>query len=1531
MQNNSKHARILGKVCTVLTASVLTFTTTAPAAALAIDEIQDSLTTEANVSFDAKIAGAYEAQANLGEMLDLGLSLKVENTGYVKDVNVSLEGENYKVADGESLELEEANAGEEKTSSVKISLPKQEKVSKEAFTGNNKVKLDATYVNAEGNEKKIEKELQTHVNWISNPEIEAEFSLARFLNYQDGGKTKTMVTFKVKDGVKDNLVPLEKKELELILPKIDEKDPEKIIVLGSENYEVENGILKVRIENKPDENGLYAWDSQTETEVTLIYDAAKEEKTFETGLEVKANTLDGKEIKTSFEKETFELEQDVGSIVEVTSKDANIAKGMLYANLAREEKYKTEYTEKYDLRIGYAEIVDSIVFSETEEHDLIKNQKITINPDNLKFILGEDGYVNVKDYQGNILGTITKSRTELLVNDNKLFTFETSKPKTEGILTINVNKELNQAALNTFDEEDIDDLDTLGTKTKLVVIKDNAELSSVENEKVLTFEDATSNAAMTISTKTLSTQSVNEDVVFNVVLKTNDASDRLYKNPNVKITLPEDVTSINVKQAQILYTEELKPADIEISNNEILLKLEGTQTEYTKSATSVGPVLRVVADVSLNNLIPSKDEKVIVTYTNENTDDRKELVEDIRIVAPEGFITTNTISVNGIEETSLTDNRQIEVSKSGNSRITLSQLIVNNEEDVSGLSIVGRIPSAGNKTLEGVELGSNVDTELIGRVTVEGLDADVLYSTNANEEVDGNWTEDRENAKSYKIVAKDVVPQGTIINTSYEVELPDSLDSGAIARSIYGVYYNNNAELGTPSSLAQAQAVGVYTEETPDLSLEVVAYDTHDGHTIGSNQEVKTGEYITYVAAITNNGDKAVDNVNVVYKADETVKMVIEIKASQMITPYNYFDEIRAGHVDEVNREIGTLNPGEKKYVKYDTYVELTDKTEITNGFSLTANKLAGTVEREISNPVAEGPVSVTLAGNLKTEDIKPGNTFGLQLIVLNTTSEEINNVEAKIVLPKELTSTDENYNKNTKTYSKIIEKMDPYAAEEIIIPVAVTEDATNGIKLQATARVGEIEVKSNTLEYVYVNLNTQLDVTHSVSFKGNEIEDTDEYTETITIKNNTGIEQTFTMEQRIPGSAILKKHKVVIDGEKKKETEPDYIDERFTLPAGSTAIITNEFASAQYVKGTTREVLLQPIIKNEDKKTVPIEKIRFKVIGTGVSEAGQNKTSFLISGEVFIDDNDDGKKTSDEERLKGIKLTLYSGNTIAKGETGDDLVTTSGDNGTYTFKRVLPGEYIIVAEYNNKEYTVGNYKVSGLSSNEDIDFVLATLNGKEVAATNNIQLTNTNLYNIDLGLTKKNNFDLKLTQKVKKVTITNPNNETRVYDFDSDIVKVELSNKNLDGNTITIDYELVVTNKGKISGYVKKIMNTMPAGFDIPLNLNDGWYVKAGKAFNEALANTEIKPGESKTIPLTLIYKANGENIGTFRNTAEIVETFNAQGLDNKKESNTASSAVTFMIASGLEAVAITGIVLAILIITAGGIVVIKKYVVKK
>ena len=133
MQNNSKHARILGKVCTVLTASVLTFTTTAPAAALAIDEIQDSLTTEANVSFDAKIAGAYEAQANLGEMLDLGLSLKVENTGYVKDVNVSLEGENYKVADGSSLELEEANAGEEKTSSVKISLPKQEKVAKEAF------------------------------------------------------------------------------------------------------------------------------------------------------------------------------------------------------------------------------------------------------------------------------------------------------------------------------------------------------------------------------------------------------------------------------------------------------------------------------------------------------------------------------------------------------------------------------------------------------------------------------------------------------------------------------------------------------------------------------------------------------------------------------------------------------------------------------------------------------------------------------------------------------------------------------------------------------------------------------------------------------------------------------------------------------------------------------------------------------------------------------------------------------------------------------------------------------------------------------------------------------------------------------------------------------------------------------------------------------------------------------------------------------------------------------------------------------
>ena len=1536
MQKKTKHLKILGKVCTVLTASVLTFTTAAPGMSLAIAEIQDNLTTEANVSFDAKFGDAYQTEANLGENVNLDLKLKVENTGYVKDVNVLLDGENFKVAEGD-LELEEANAGEEKVSSVKVTLPKTEKVKKEAFTGTSKVKLNATYVNAEGNEKQIEKELQTHVTWISNPELNTEFSLARFLTYKEGDKTKTMITFKVKDGVKDNLVPLESKELKLILPKIDEKDPEKVIVLGSEDYVMENGTLTVKLENKPDENGYYAWDSQTETEITLIYDADAEEKVFETGLELKANTLDGKELETRFEKETFELEQDVGSIVEVTSNAGSLSKGQMYANLNREEKYKTEYIQKYDLRVGYAEIVDSIVFEEVKESDLIKNQKITINPDNLKFILGEDGFVNVKDYSGNVLGTITKSRTELLVKDNKLFTFETSKPKTEGILTVSIAKELNQDALNVFDEDDIDELEKLETVTSLKVLKDGNEISSVENTEERLFEEPTSNASMTMSTKTLSTQSVNEDVVFNVVLKTNDFNDRLYKNPNVKITLPGDVTEINVKQAQILYTEELKPEDIEISNNEILLKLAGTQTEYTKSATSVGPVLRVVADISLNNLIPSKDEKVIVTYSNAETEEVKELVEDIRIVAPEGFITTNTIKVNGTEETSLTDNRQIEVSKSGNSKVTLSQLIVNNEEDVTGLSIVGRIPSAGNKTLEGYELGSNVDTELLGSIDVEGLDADVLYSTNANEEVDGAWTTDSTNAKSYKISAKDVVAKGTIINTSYSVALPDTLESGAIARSIYGVYYNNNAEEGTHSSLAQAQAVGVYTEETPDLSLEVVAYDTNDGHTIGNNQEVKVGTYMTYQITVTNNGGYDVTGVGL--KVSLPIDMAFVTNERMTEYKYDYYTVGDDGESKDI--VVGTLKAHENKKI----YVDVLADNELTEDYSttsilLTANKLSDPITKEINHKMVAGKFAAKLTSAVKESLVALNQKLEFKVNVGKFTTENLENVDVTINLPEEVeyvegsSNVELEYNKSKRTLKYRMDKF--IAGKEILFKVNVVKKSNNKLNIQATVTDGTDTVKSNTLSYQNIDEDTAFEIKHYKNVSNDEIYDNQNFEVNIEIKNKTSEKARLRLRETISEDLGMEQYKVITPAETYTKNSND-IDEYFDLGADEKVIITCYFSPVTREKDLKQSYVLAPrlemIAENDNTIYISSPQVRFKIIGTDAQGETTDKTSHAISGEVWFDANEDGKKAKDEKRIEGVRLILYDNSTggVAKDEDGKDLVVTSDSSTGYMFKKVTPGQYTIIAEYKDTMYNITEYKVTGSSSSEDSDFVEATFNGEKVAASNTVLVSKANIYNLDLGLIEKNDFDLKLTQKVKKVTITNPKNETRVYEFDSDIVKVELSNQNLDSNTVTIDYELVVTNKGKISGYAKKIMNTLAAGFDIPLNLNDGWYVKSGKAYNELLANTEIKPGESKSIPLTLIYKSTGENVGTYRNTAEIVETFNAQGIENRKSSNTASSAITFMISSGLETVVITGVVLAILIITAGGIVIIKKYVIKE
>ena len=122
--------------------------------------------------------------------------------------------------------------------------------------------------------------------------------------------------------------------------------------------------------------------------------------------------------------------------------------------------------------------------------------------------------------------------------------------------------------------------------------------------------EPTSKATLYVSTDTLSTVVENKDVIFNVVLDTNDISDALYKNPKIKITLPSQVQKIDITDAKVFYDDEITAGSFDIQGNQLIVNLTGLETKYSSSATTNGALIRIVANVS--------QFSTIICRTNQN-------------------------------------------------------------------------------------------------------------------------------------------------------------------------------------------------------------------------------------------------------------------------------------------------------------------------------------------------------------------------------------------------------------------------------------------------------------------------------------------------------------------------------------------------------------------------------------------------------------------------------------------------------------------------------------------------------------------------------------------------------------------------------------------------------------------------------------------------------------------------------------------------------------------------------------------------
>ena len=169
-------------------------------------------------------------------------------------------------------------------------------------------------------------------------------------------------------------------------------------------------------------------------------------------------------------------------------------------------------------------------------------------------------------------------------------------------------------------------------------------------------------------------------------------------------------------------------------------------------------------------------------------------------------------------------------------------------------------------------------------------------------------------------------------------------------------------------------------------------------------------------------------------------------------------------------------------------------------------------------------------------------------------------------------------------------------------------------------------------------------------------------------------------------------------------------------------------------------------------------------------------------------------------------------------------------------------------------------------------------------------------------------------------------------------IVKGDLDRKKINSVTVKFRYSIRITNEGDIAGYAKEVTDYIPEGLKFVAEDNPGWKEVDGNIITtNLLADRLLQPGESADVEVLLTWINREDNMGLKTNTAEISEDYNDKGVpdidstpDNKKpgEDDIDDAPVMLSVKTGKVKV-YTVLGLGILITIAGGVILIRKFVI--
>lgn len=1599
------------------------------------------------------------------------------------------ESDNIQAVDAENkkISFNQINNGENVTETINIALDKKDEISEDMFDRDNTIKFTGTYVNAKGEEVAVKKDIVVHTSWTaSTAKAKLDYEITKYIPYSANNVSKLITQGKITSYVENSVLPIKNTNIEVNAPKINNKYPETVTVVANStnatngdangdnfsknnwSYDSTTGKITITVNNNA-VNGKIQWAKNTADEfiVTYIYssDVYEAVKDSVTRVTYDASSSMNFYVKSGVNKVSAHVDgyedqtKKIGDIVEFTSNATqSISKGYIYnnKNAADENKKETEYVAQYTAHVSYADVIDAIVLKQDVDQFVTANgseQSTTVGGVNYAYnktlaiskqefdkVFGENGEITILNEAGTTLATINKD-TE--VKNNRIevnlvpfktnsITIKTSKPQAEGNVIFEITKAL--AKNIEYSTSQLKSFTQIKTQVTGTAKNSDIDIVSTESTKNVDLTEPTQKASITTSNNRLSTIVKNENVEIKVTLENDSADDTMYTNPKIKITFPENIETINVKDCKVYFDDELEIDNDSIKSYEnndgtktLEFKLKGTQTKYNNAAAK-GATVVLTTDITLNTLTPTTNTQITAEITNGDSTVTN-VSTDVKYIAPSGVVTTNSM-------TGYNEDEKIEVingesqkalipTKAEQKEVTYTMNVINNYENtLDHVVVLGRTPFKDNKDVStSLSLGSNITMPLTSGLTVTGVDASkvtIYYSENGEATTDlsnsqNGWTTsvtDYTKIKSYMIVLNEdyAMNGGDTITFSYKATLPANLDYDQEVYENYGVFFNNNKTSGTITDKAIATKIGFTTGSIAKLDAKLTS-------TIGEGASVKSGEILEYELTINNTGAIDAENTKVEIKLppelsfipgkddDYTYKPEVETpdveensskeyNENDLITDdYNsikelsnkLLDNIYSGIDDSQYNSILIVNLGKvnanstiKKTLKFQTQSYETVKVEVKA--SVGYSDVTPIETNTVSNIIEKVSFNTQISSMYSSR--KEGEKYSFQVTVKSSqysynddegsADNNRKNTVLTFTLPDELEYESiqlTKLNEDTAQYDDITSTTNVKVNGKKVTVNIGEVDGERGKILTVNAKVGklsdgvykkDVTVTSNVKAEGTETENIK-DISVTINKPGISIAQTANIPEGTTISAGEDFVYTFTAQNlsdiylndveftdAIPKEVQFKYIEIIYeDGTIDNEVDINgdgSINAKFYLLANQKVTInvhvvansidndTNISNKAKFTYEDIKEVetnSVAHIIKHFEKKDV------------NVDPDDNNKETRKVIGTVWVDANKDGVKDANEQRVSGVKVLLLDNSTsnIAISSNNEQCITTTETDGSYMFNNVSQGKYSVIFFYDSAKYSPTTYKKSGVSEEQNSDAIDKTVNyeGKDqiAAVTEEIVLSDTNKFNIDLGIVEDAKFDLKLDKIVQAITVNNGKNTTE-HVYNSKLAKIDFESKYAKTSSMVVEYKFTITNEGGIAGYVKKLADYLPEELKFNSELNKDWYEgKDGVIYNASLANTIINPGESKEVTLILTKNMNGDDdFGLINNSAEIYETSNDYGaLDiDSTPGNKATNEDDYSTANVLTSVKTGDIVIyTTLIVTIIAIVGVGIYMIKK